>query len=63
MMMKEWEAIAADSLNDDRFHHFGKIWQENEKAKQLRHRGGASKVGKLANEGGKKLASAFPVNS
>ena len=37
MMMKEREAIAADSSNDDRFYRFGKIWQENEKAKQLRH--------------------------
>jgi len=36
---------------------------ESEKAKHLRHRGGASKVGKFANGGGKKLASAFPVNS
>jgi hypothetical protein len=42
MMMKERAAIAADSLNDDLFYRFGKLRQENEKKKQLRHRGGAS---------------------
>ena len=37
-------------LNNDRFYHFGKMRQEkNKKAKQLRQRGGASKVGKSAN--------------
>jgi hypothetical protein len=38
----------ADSLNDDRFYCFGKMLQEqNKKAKQLRHWGGASKMEKL----------------